>query len=1154
MQLYLERSGYSEETFHTFSYSPLADDDGATVGMLCVVTEVTERVIGERQLASLRDLGVRLAGAATRQEVMAALETCLEAEPRDLPFALAYLCDDGRRVARRAALHGLSPLSPGAALEIDLAAERQPWPLGRVLRHRETEIVDAPVALTGTVEQDFWQTPPSRAMLVPIHDVEGGAPMGFIVAGLNPHRAVTPDYRGFIELLTGQIGAAVVRADTFERERARAEALAALDLAKTQFFSNISHEFRTPLTLMLGPLEEMLAKPDSQRRPDQRRLVEMAHRNSLRLLRLVNALLDFSRIEAGRVQGRFAPTDLAAVTADLASTFRSLCDRAGLTLTIACEPLPEPVYVDREMWEKVVLNLLSNAFKFTFEGGIAVSLAAAGGRARLCVRDSGVGIPQTELPNLFERFHRVEGTRGRSFEGSGIGLALVHDLMALHGGSIAVESAEGAGAAFTVEIPFGLEHLPPAQIAGDTDPHPDSARAAGYLEEASRWLSLEPVLELLPDTGASVSDEGPANRGRILVADDNADLRDYVERLLRAKGYEVSVAIDGQAALEALEGGRPDLLITDVMMPRLDGFGLLARVRQSERLRDLPVIMLSARSGEESKVEGLEAGADDYLTKPFSARELIARVGANLAMADIRGRVAAALVESEARFRSMADHAPVMLWVTDRVGAGIYLNQAWRAFTGHGDGFDRLAAAHPSDRGGVKRALRQAHAAHVPFQIDYRLRRADGVYRWVVETAAPRFDGAGDFIGCIGSVVDISDRKQAEQVLEQRVEEAVGDRMKAEEALRQAQKMEAVGQLTGGIAHDFNNLLQGIAGSLDLIRRKPDDVERVRRWSEAGLMAAERGARLTGQLLAFSRTQKLELRPLGLKGVVEGFRPMLERTIGPEVQIRLDLKDGNALVLADEVQLEMAILNLALNARDAMPNGGALTIATRPKALAGDLELADGDYVELIVSDTGVGIAADILGRVFDPFFTTKEVGKGTGLGLSQVYGAVRQAGGAVRIDSQPGEGARISLILRRAFPLGDAGPEAPPEPPPQAASATVLVIDDDAGVRDFLIGSLEALGFRAVLAESGLRALELLDAANPDVILLDYAMPGLNGAQIANDIRGRRPGIPIVFATGYAETAAIEAINGAGGPILRKPFSVDQLEIALSRALASAP
>lgn len=494
----------------------------------------------------------------------------------------------------------------------------------------------------------MWPEPVAEVITVPVTAAGEAKACAFLVAGVNPRRRVDAAYRSFFELAASHVGTGITTARVYEEERQRFEALAALDRARTQFFSNVSHEFRTPLTLMLGPLEDALADAETMS-AEQRVRLDLAHRNALRLIRLVNALLDFSRSEAGRVQARFLPTDLSALTADLASSFRAATDKAGLALVLDTPPLSQPVHVDRDMWETIVLNLISNAFKFTLAGEIRVGLEESGRAVRLRVRDTGIGIRATEVPKLFDRFHRIEGAKGRSFEGSGIGLALVQELVKQHGGGISVESNEGQGTTFAIDIPLGTSHLPPERVEGRSDPGATVGLARSFVEEALRWLPGE-TGDALRDAGAALDLPSTTTQDlaieprRVIVADDNADLRGYIARLVAERGYEVEAVADGQAALDAALRERPDILITDLMMPRLDGFGLIRAVRADEGLRDLPVIMLSAHAGDEAKIAGLEAGADDYLTKPFSARELLARVSANISLAQMRREVSAALI------------------------------------------------------------------------------------------------------------------------------------------------------------------------------------------------------------------------------------------------------------------------------------------------------------------------------------------------------------------------------------------------------------------------------------------------------------------------------------------------------------------------------
>jgi len=387
-----------------------------------------------------------------------------------------------------------------------------------------------------------------------------------------------------------------------------------------------------------------------------------------------------------------------------------------------------------------------------------------------------------------------------------------------------------------------------------------------------------------------------------------------------------------------------------------------------------------------------------------------------------------------------------------------------------------------------------------------------------------------------------------------RLRQEMAARSAAEEALRQSQKMEALGQLTGGIAHDFNNLLQVVQGAFELIRRKADDTARVGTWAQNGIAAAERGASLTRQLLAFSRSQKLELRPFVVADLIGEMRELLVRTLGPDIKLSVELQEGRAMVMSDRTQLELAVLNLAINARDAMPAGGGLTIRTRLRSVPpGDPMLAAGEYVELSVADTGQGMSREVAERAFDPFFTTKGVGKGTGLGLSQVYGVARQAGGAAQIDSELGRGTVVRLMLLRSSAAADVAP-GPGEPPPilaPAAGRTVLVVDDEAPVRALAAETLELLGYRVLQADSGAAALALLEREVPDLMLFDYAMPDMNGAELAGLVRARLPDVPIVFASGHADTAAVEAALGGQATILRKPFNMETLARIIAERLS---
>lgn len=651
--LFLERSGYPEETYHTFSYSPLADNDEQTAGMLCVVTEVTERVLGERRLTMLREVAASLASTQTLDEVFAAVQDCLGSDARDMPFTLTYLLDSDDGCARLACATGISDAHPAAVAVLCEDDSASLWPLQQLLRDTNPVLVEDLPAHFGDLPTGPWPKSPDQALLVALAQQGQDRPAGFLVVALNPFCRPDENYLGFVTLLAGQVAAGLANARAYEEERKRAEALAELNRSKTAFFSNVSHEFRTPLTLMLGPMEEALGEEAGGLDRDS---LEIVYRNGLRLLKLVNALLDFSRLEAGRMQARFERTDIATFTAELAGVFRSAVEKAGMRLIVNCSPIVVPVYIDRDMWEKVVLNLLSNAFKFTAEGEIEVALQAQGAAVVFTVRDTGTGIPEPQLTHIFDRFHRVEGARARTHEGTGIGLALVLELVKLHGGEIEVSSRVGEGSRFTITLPSGTAHLQAEHVhsTGPDSPHPVTANL--YIEEALQWLP-NPVTEaptsesdLGRGHGREISD-GDAERTdsdrsvpTILLAEDNADMRAYVQRLLRAE-YEVVAVTDGDDLVSAAHSIRPDLIVSDVMLPGRDGFSALQALRAEPETRSIPIILLSARAGREARIEGLAAGADDYVTKPFSANELMARVAALLKLSATRSLSEVALKE-----------------------------------------------------------------------------------------------------------------------------------------------------------------------------------------------------------------------------------------------------------------------------------------------------------------------------------------------------------------------------------------------------------------------------------------------------------------------------------------------------------------------------
>jgi hypothetical protein len=539
-----------------------------------------------------------------------------------------------------------------------------------------------------------------------------------------------------------------------------------------------------------------------------------------------------------------------------------------------------------------------------------------------------------------------------------------------------------------------------------------------------------------------------------------------------------------------------------------------------------------------------------------------------------------ALRESEQRFRLIADSAPIPMWVTNLDRTRSFVNEAYAEFLGvsydEALHFDWRGRIHPEDQDRIVRESLAGEARLEPFTLEGRYLNGDGEWRWLRSISQPRWDGQGDHAGYIGVAIDVTDAKEAEntlrelnEMLERRVVERtadlsaaldrlqaeVGERLKAEDALRQAQKMEAVGQLTGGIAHDFNNLLTPIMGGLQVLAAKVEE-PRLKRLAEGALEASRRGAKLTGQLLAFSRLQRIAMAPVAVNDVIADMRTLLHHTIGATVMIKADLDPKAGLALCDANQLENAILNLAINARDAMPDGGRLTISTSRIVRDDAPDDLPREFVRIRIADTGHGMTPEVLARATEPFYSTKPLGKGTGLGLSQVYGIVQQSGGNLEIDSQPGEGTQVDILLPAAAPppVEEKRGGGVRSRPAETRSARILLLDDDPNVREFLSDALTELGHKVIIAASADEAFACLQLWRPELALVDYAMPDMHGGEVARTMRVMLPNLPIVFVTGYAETDELEAALGPTAPVLRKPFTIEDLAEAVDENLRSSP
>jgi PAS domain S-box-containing protein len=1134
--LFLERSGFPEETYHTFSYSPVYNDESQISGMLCVVTEVTERVIGERRLRVLRDLAARAVGVESIEDSCRRLCEVLTMYPLDTPFAALYLIDASKQQARCVARTSDLPVH---LVPPELELTNSLWPVAALIDTETVQELQHLPQIGIDIAAGPWPDLVQRALLLPIKGSGQQGLTGFLIVGVSPRRPLDDAYRSFLNLVAGQMTTAIADAQAFDAQRRRAEALADIDRAKTAFFSNVSHEFRTPLTLMLGPVEETIADP---RLPLQlRERMQLVQRNSLRLLRLVNSLLDFSRIEAGRVQASYEPTDLAAFTRDLASTFRSAIERAGLQLQVECEDLGELVYVDREMWEKIVLNLLSNAFKFTLEGEIAVRLRRQEAFAVLEVADTGIGVSAQELSRLFERFYRVEGTHARTHEGSGIGLALVQELVKFHGATIDVTSTLGRGTTFSVRLPFGAQHLSADRINPPRSSGTSVIGAQAFVQEALRWLpdavsSATSTFPALTDAATPVLDRRFAATfgARIILADDNADMRAYVRDLL-APIYAVEAVADGDEVLAAARRQRPDLIISDVMMPRRDGFALLAEIRADEALRSVPVVLLSARAGEDARISGLDAGADDYLTKPFSARELVARVGALLELGHMRRQAEEALRRRTAQFETLFYEAPLGVYLVDADFRIRELNPTALAVFGDIDGligrdFDEVVhIMWPKNHADevvrlFRRTLETGEPFVAPEHIEQRLdRRVTEYYEWQINRIALP-DGR---FGVVCYFRDISAHIQARTALE------IADRQKDE--------------FLAMLAHELRNPLAPLRNASELLA----SIARKEPQTQFGVEVIKRQVtqltRLVDDLLDVSRiTQgRIELtrEPVELAVViaqaVETVEPLMR---DKRHQVSILAGQQPLYVSGDNARLVQCVSNILTNAAKFTDGDGKIGVRLHADGSAGVIE----------ISDNGVGIPAELLPRIFDPFVqgdrTLDRSQGGLGIGLSVVRRLVEMHGGQVAAQS-PGLGQGSHLSIR--LPLIDP-PGVQPDQPAKftAARQRILIVDDNQDAADSLALLLQLDGHETQVVYGSKAALELAQSYHPDVVLLDIGLPEMNGYEVARRLRGLAglERVRLIALTGYGQAEDQARAQAAGfDDHLMKPVESQALQQALA-------
>jgi len=978
MLLLLERSGYSEETYHTFSYSPILDDLGAVGGLLCAVVEETDRVITARRLETLRALASDLVGMDSISAVANVTQTRLASNPHDLPFTLLYLFEDG--VARLAGRTGFDAEHSAVPDSISLA-DHSFWPLAG----------DQAIVSLGDMDglpRGAWNKSPEQAVVLPLRRSGSEAPLGAMVVGLNPHRRADSDYLGYLDLLAGQISSALASAEAARLREAAAEALSR-----------------------------------------------------------VNARL------ASEVEARTHERD----------RLRALFQRAPGFMCVLRGP--------------------GHVFEFMNEAYLQLI-----GHRDVLDMPAREALPEISGQGFFDLLDEVYRT-GQPFVGQNMAVHLQRE--------------------------------------------PGSALEKRFLN-----LVYQPIVEsdgTITGIFAEGHDVTDQVRSEEALRALNADLERQVIERTQARGMTWHLSPDLLGALNPegyFETSNPAwktlLGWTEEEVASMSIFELLH-----------PDDVERTRGGFQLTQQGQPAirFPNRYRCKDGSYR-WISWVGIpEDGMVYCSGRDITVEKAAEAERDRLWTLSEDMLARADYQGGMVAVNPAWTKVLGWSE--EELLTnpyadiIHPDNVPGVIVALEEMGQTGQPTRFENRILSASGEWTPIGWTVSPEPDGV-HFIA-VGR--DLTEDKARERELEQ-----------AQEALRQSQKMEAVGQLTGGIAHDFNNLLAGIGGNLELLELRIGQgrVAGLDRYIGGAQDATRRAASLTQRLLAFSRRQTLDPRPTDVNRLIAGLEDLIRRTVGPSIEVEVVGAGGLWLTRVDTSQLENALLNLAINARDAMAGRGRITIETANKWLddraARDRELPPGQYVSLCVTDTGSGMTPDIVAKAFDPFFTTKPIGQGTGLGLSMIHGFVRQSGGQVRIYSEPGKGTTMCLYFPRFSGELGVGDEGEQHIADQGHGETVLVIDDEPIVRQLAVEILEDAGYAVMEAVDGPAGLKIIQsAARIDLLVTDVGLPGgLNGRQVADAARVIRPSLKILFITGYAENAAVgNGLLDAGMEVITKPFTV---------------
>lgn len=1014
----MQRHGYIEECYFDFTFTPVYAESGNVEGVFNAVIETTYRMLNEGRSEFLNNLTLLLATSKSQEEVYKNLVHYFKNKNTAVSFGAVYSLQNENFIITH------STHDPATHFKL-----KKKLPFDAIGFNKFLFIPDIHEYFENP-PKGHWPEMPLEGVLIPVSDYTGKA-IDYVFCGLNARRRFDEQYSLFFTSLADRIINISDTIRALEEERKRANALAEIDKAKTAFFSNISHEFRTPLTLLLGVVEQTIADPNTNPANHDRLL--MMQRNAMRLLRLVNNLLDYSRIEAGRMAAQYKPTDITRLTTDLAATFRSTIENAGLQFNVHCNEVKSPVYVDKNMWEKIVLNLLSNAFKYTLKGSISVTLTEENGTILFSVKDTGIGIPAYAKPKLFERFYRVENTTARSYEGTGIGLSMINELVKLHGGEIIVESEPGKGSVFTAVIPVGKKHLPADQVV-------DSANE--YDEVFADFL-VDDANALLGNDKKTNHYETAIQKPRVLIVDDNGDIRSYLSDLLSTE-YIITTAENGKDALQQIDAFQPALIISDVMMPVMDGLQLVNTLKGNINTQHIPVILLTARAGEESRIAGYETGADDYLVKPFAANELLSRVAAQIKLKHKREDALKTLYNlfDEVSFGVIALKGPELvieyinkynldLWNSDKkdiIGKPLFETRPE---------IRKFAEAIHQKLYETESRQEQKELA-VPFYTN-----GNKMLRYFDVVIDPMRDDAGRVIGQLATSIDVTDKVlHRNSIAEKEVKYRALSLSLDEMVKLRTEQLNDLNQLLMDKNHELENSIE------QLHQQQLKDIQKDNFIQMASHELKTPVTSITGyvQVLSKAYSQGEAIPPLLLKsafGSIEKQLKRLTRLISElldlskietgELQFHYELFDLNMLVeemiadirhtgakhpiilsqegsyyvTGDRDRIGQVLINLLNNAIKFSPPDSTIEI---------NIAKHNGNYAGVSVKDQGIGIDKEDQDKIFERFYRVKsketETYPGFGIGLFIARNILQKHNGNLFVESEKGKGSKFTFLL----------------------------------------------------------------------------------------------------------------------------------------------